>query len=46
MSHWKKSNKYSRLNLAVEHDLIKFGREDTLTRDLYTDEQEEKCMLC
>ena len=39
MSQWKKSNKYSRLKLAVERDLIKFGREDTLTRDLYTDEQ-------
>ena len=39
MSQWKKSTKYNCLKLAVERDLIKFGREDTLTRDLYTDEQ-------
>ena len=39
MSQWKKSNKYSRLKLAVERDLIKFGREDTLTSDLNKAEQ-------
>ena len=36
-SQWKKSNKYSRLNLSIERDLVKFGREDTLTSDLYKD---------
>ena len=41
-SLWKKSNKYSRLNLAVERDLVKFGREDTLTSDLYKDEQRKE----
>ena len=39
MSKWKKSNKCSGLNLAVEHDVVKFGRGDTLTSDLYKDEQ-------
>ena len=34
MSQWKKSNKYSRLNLSVERDLVKFGRDDMLTSDL------------
>ena len=42
MSQWRKSNKYSRLNLAVERDLVKFGRDDTLTSDMYKDEQRKE----
>ena len=54
MSKWKKSNKCSGLNLAVEHDVVKFGRGDTLTSDLYKDEQrtevysllDQECIAC
>ena len=42
MSQWRKSNKYSRLNLAVERNLVKFGRDDTLTSDMYKDEQRKE----
>ena len=44
-TQWKKSNQYSRLNLAVERDLVKFGRDNTLTSDLHTDEK-RKGTLC
>ena len=42
MSQWKNSNKYSRLNLAIERDLVKFGQDDTLTSDLYNDKQRKE----